>query len=105
MDDQGIGRWCQVHLRQADTSHRLGAETVTYLVEQLLSFLQNETPGQRWVLSLSEQHFSVYGQHEAREVILRFEDAEGRTFSVVKLSPAEKQRWIRELSQLTPDDA
>lgn len=97
LDEKGVGGWCQVHLLVSGASRPLGAETLKYIAAHLASFLADTSPGQRWVLSLSELHTSAYGEHVAGEAIIHFQDADAKMFAKLVLTPAEKSQWLQEM--------
>jgi hypothetical protein len=90
--------WSDVQLTTAGMSRPLGAETLKYLTTHIRAFLSDPAPGQRWVLSLSELHVSVYGEHLAEGVVLHFQDAHAKMFADVVITDAEKTQWIQELT-------
>jgi hypothetical protein len=101
-DQKGVGGWCQVHLLVSGVSRPLGAERLKYIVTHLLSFLADTAPDLRCVLSLSERHTSVYGEHVGEEAILHLQDAEAKVFAKLPLNGAEKKQWLETLSQPRP---
>jgi hypothetical protein len=100
LDPEGVGGWCQVDLRVAGESRRLGAETLDSIASSLVAFLEEPgtTVGLRSVLGLSEVHTSVYGEHAGEEVVLHFQDIDGKMFAQIALTGAEKSKWVQELS-------
>ena len=103
LDDKGVGGWCQVHLVESGESRALGAEMLKYVASSLVSFLRDAEarPQLRSVLGLSELHTSAYGEHVAGEVVLHLQDANGKMFAKLVLTPAERARWMQALSQYT----
>lgn len=99
--EKGVGGWCQVHLLMTDICRPLGAERLQYIATHLTSFLSDATPGQRWVLSLSELHTSAYGEHVAGEAIIHLQDADGKMFAKLTLTTEEKKHWMQALMQHT----
>ena len=99
LDEKGIGGWCQVHLLVSGASLPLGAERLKYIAAHLASFLADTSPGQRWVLSLSELHTSAYGEHVEGGAIVLLQDADAKMFAKLVLTPAEKSQWLREVSK------
>jgi len=97
LDEKGVGGWCQVHLLVSGASRPLGAERLKYIAAHLASFLADTSPGQRWVLSLSELHTSAYGEHVAGEAIIHLQDADAKMFAKLVLTPAEKSQWLQEM--------
>ncbi len=100
-DEKGIGGWCQVHLLVSGIRQPLGAERLKYIVTHLSSFLAGTATGLRWVLSLSERHTSIYGEHVGVEAILHLHDADAKVFAKLVLTGAEKKQWRDMLSQHT----
>jgi hypothetical protein len=90
--------WSEVQLTTSGMSRPLGAETLKYLTTHIRAFLSDPTPGQRWVLSLSELHVSVYGEHLAEGAVLHFQNAHAKMFADVVITDAEKTQWIQELT-------
>ncbi len=107
LDPGGIDGWCQVDLRVAGESQRLGAEALDFIASRLVAFLEapGTTVGLRSVLGLSEVHTWVYGEHAGEEVVLHFQDVDGRTFAQITLTDAERTNWIEALARLDPDAA
>jgi hypothetical protein len=99
LDEKGVGDWCQVHLLVSGMSRPLGAERLKYIAAYLASFLADTSPGQRWVLSLSELHTSAYGEHVAGGAIIHLQDADAKMFAKLVLTPAEKSQWLQEMSK------
>lgn len=97
VDSQGEGGWCRVELVTSDAARPLGAERLSYVATRLTSFLQDASPGHRWVFSLSELHTSAYGEHYDGTVTLELQDASAITFAVLTLSPAERTEWLDRL--------
>ena len=100
-DERGIGGWCQVHLLASGVSRPLGAERLKYIATHMSSFLADRTPGLRWVLSLSELHTSVYGEHVGEEVILHLQDADAKMFAKLALTRTEQKHWLEILFRHT----
>ena len=73
----------------------------TTVSERLSSFLVDTSVNQRWVLSLSELHTSVYGEHVAGGVLIHFQDADAMMFATLLLTAAERVQWIQQLAQFT----
>jgi hypothetical protein len=90
--------WSQVQLRTLDTSRSLGAEDLQYIAKHLITFLTDDASDVRWVLSLSEQHCSVYGEHTANSAVLRFQDANAVTFATATLTQTDIRLWLETLS-------
>ena len=101
VDEKGVGGWCQVHLIVSGVTRPLGAEGLKYIAAHLTSFLADPSPGQRWVLSLSELHTSAYGEYVAGEAIIRLQDADATWFAELVLTPAEISEWMQGLAQHT----
>lgn len=91
--------WSQVQLTTVGMSRPLGAETLKYLTTHIRAFLSDPAPGERWVLSLSELHVSVYGEHLAEGAVLHSQDAHAKLFADVAITAAEKNQWIQELTR------
>lgn len=98
-DEKGVGGWCQAHLLLACESRPLGAETLRYIASSLVAFLtESETKqGLRSVLGLSELHTSAFGEHVAGRAVLHLQDADGKMFAKLVLTPTEKSQWMQEL--------
>lgn len=99
LDEKGVGGWCQVRLLDAAISRQLGAERLEYIAGKLNAFLADPAPRQRWVLSLSELHTSVYGEHVAGASILHLQDADANWFAKLELTPTERNEWMHQLSR------
>lgn len=98
--------WCQVQLRQENQLRELGAETIDYVAQHLLTNMQpserapaGEVDGQPvwWVLSLAERHSTFYLQLESsvRRLLIRGPDCEWLWRG--ELSNADWQVWQTEL--------
>jgi len=99
-DENGVGDWCQVHLLASGERQPLGAETLKYIAAHLRSFLEDSSPGQRWVFSLSELHTSAYGEHLAEGATIHLHDADATMFARLVLTPAEITEWLSKMSNL-----
>jgi hypothetical protein len=100
LDPQGVGGWSQVHLLHGESSRPLGAERIKYISAQLTSFLTDCASGRRWVLSLSELHGSLYGEHIGDDAILYVQDADANIAATLKLTSKEKAKWMSDLQSL-----
>lgn len=59
-----------------------------------MSFLADNSPGLRGVLSLFELHTTFYGQHDGDAVTFRLQDRDGAQFAMLVLTPTESRRWL-----------
>lgn len=91
--------WWRVEL-VTEGQRALGAEALTPIVRRLGTFLRDETPGQRWVLSLGELHTTIYGEHLMGGVVLKLRDAEARFFATLVLTEEEKLNWLAKISEI-----
>ena len=96
-DERG---WTRVSLKRDGMSLSLGAERLGGIATKLVAFLTQHGPGARWVLSLSELHFSVYGEHFADKVVLLIQDGDAQLVAELQLTPSEQQEWIDRLRSL-----
>lgn len=106
LDVEGNG-WCRVTLQEGGRSTALGADRADIVARRLtaalLGNLSNSVVGRlqgmpvRWVLSLAEQHGSIYVNTEGRFTLF-FQDADGKLIYTLDLSEEEKVRWHDELA-------
>ncbi len=99
-----IGRendaWCQVTLVIENMKFSLGAQPLSYLKKNIIVFLSSPPESIRWVLSLSEQHFSIYGVSNL-ELGVKFlvQDSNARTIAEFTLSGTERNAWLEVLQE------
>jgi hypothetical protein len=94
--------WSQVRIIEAGKSRLLGAETLKYITTHFLDFFSDRTPGLRWVLSLSEVHIAVYGEHFRESTVLHLQDKDANMFARLVISDDERKKWIQELTRWKP---
>jgi hypothetical protein len=61
--------------------------------------LANTSPGLRWVLSLSERHSSIFGEHVDGGTVLHIQDRHATMFAKLVLSTDERPQWLLEVSK------
>jgi len=102
--EQSGVEWYGCSLRADSRDTYLGAENRAYLLTHLQSVLEPEEPitsagvidghRVRWVLSLAEMHHSLYVRDGPAEVkTLYWQDRDGRTASVSRLSHSDVLEW------------
>ncbi len=106
--------WWRCSLASGESCQYLGAETPEYLTNHLLTVLNLrwEDLGEtiagdidgyavKWVLSLSEDHSSLYVAPDGDCKLLFWQDAHARPICVMRLSPELVAQWHNQL-QLLP---
>jgi len=104
------GSWWQLVIAIGSSEHVLGSDTRQIIVSRLRDGLTNTlgpttagsfqgTPS-RWVLSLSEEHCSVYAGDCEGIRHLFFQDANGTYLGSLPLSSTEREAWLSELKRL-----
>jgi hypothetical protein len=88
------GRWCHVSLHIKGEDVALGAEMLSVVASKLLRFLRLERSRVVWVLSLSEQHGSIYGESHDGRVLLTIQNADARSLATLTLEPEHREAWI-----------
>lgn len=96
--------WCQVELVVGEHVEALGADMEKVVRERLASGLQDELSGStageidgasvRWVLSLSEKHYTIYAADVAGNRRLFFQGPDGNIVRGVTLEPEQRRRWL-----------
>jgi len=94
IDETGINQWCQVQLDVLGVRRALGAEGLQYMARHLTWFLADSSAGIRWVLTLSEMHTSMYGEHVTDGAIIHLQNAAGEMFAKLVLTTVEKEHWL-----------
>lgn len=104
------GSWWQLSVEIGPTPHVLGSDTkkviVSRLREGLAGSLGSKTAGvfdgtqTAWVLSLSEEHCSVYAGDEKGSRRFFFQDADGAHLGSLSLSSEEREAWLTRLEEL-----
>lgn len=94
--------WWELTLVAAQRTTVLGCDFLGPIAEGMLARLSapGEAAGERegrpvhWVLSLWEQHHSVYCALERGDRLLYFQDVRGQVIWRDRLSPAHLYRWV-----------
>jgi hypothetical protein len=90
-DDRG---WSYVVLRYQNRDVILGSEEFQYIVDHLILFLTGEKfTSLEWVLSLSEMHYSFYGEHKEGGAILKIQDHNAKWIADLKLTNKQRHEW------------
>jgi hypothetical protein len=102
--------WCTAYILFDDMKIRLGAEHQDVIVDGLVSALEGDlkpnTVGQIqevevvWILSLAEEHATIYAGDRNGYRILFFEDASGQLIGSVKLTSEDRQHWLSILNAM-----
>lgn len=110
--DWDIDDWCRVKLRIKDAVWELGADARQIVFKRLQGALRESLGGDVvgsiegvdvvWVLSLSEEHCSIYaGDKESRRVLF-LQDRNADLIACVELDTAQCKEWF---NSLQPDPA
>ena len=107
VDENG---WCQVELVIGDLDIRIGADVEFIVKERLAKGLQDEVSEDisgeilgvpvRWILSLSEKHFTVYASDDAGKRTLFFQTPDGEIVGNITLEPEQRKQWLSFLNHL-----
>jgi hypothetical protein len=107
---QADGAWWQLVVVVGSSEHVLGCDTRRIIVSRLRNGLTDtlgpKTAGlfegiqSSWVLSLSEEHGSVYAGDREGVRLLFFQDANGSYLGCLRLSSQERETWSRNLEEL-----
>lgn len=104
-DREGIN-WCGCTLVTAKGTRYLGAESWRYVMVHLIDGLngQGKSAGRieddevRWVLSLAEEHCSLYvADREGGTEVFYWQDRRGALVHAMRLSSNDVSAWIDEL--------
>jgi hypothetical protein len=100
--------WCKVILLTAGKEITLGADVFPVLRTRLREAFRSDSAASvcgeidgrpvRWVLSLFEEHGSIYAADDRGSVILYFQDADGKMIAQTVLGAIERRSWIEKLS-------
>lgn len=108
--DTTDSRWCKCWLIKGEEIVFLGAESLKYVMDHLLSGLDNnskKTVGNLlgydvwWVLSLAEAHHTLYAAMANEDRILLWQDKNANVISTVRLSQIQYLLWHDQLENLT----
>lgn len=101
--------WCQVVAKIDATERVLGSDVKQIIVQRLRNgLLPTNEPGRvldfggvsaTWVLSLSEEHCSLYTGCIGADRAFFIQDANGALVGTLRLSPKDEQAWLSELSR------
>ena len=96
--------WCRVELSVGEHVEALGADTEKVVTERLANGLRDELTGStvgdvdgasvRWVLSLSEKHYTIYAADVAGSRRLSFQGPDGNIRGTVTLGPEQRRHWL-----------
>jgi hypothetical protein len=99
--------WCQVVLRLPDRVLALGAEMHKTVIARLINGVSDRLPGPisgridgvpvPWVVSLFEQHSSVYAADVDEGRRLFIQDRDAKWIAVMTLSAEDRRRWLSRL--------
>jgi len=96
--------WCEVYIRIGYKTIRLGADHEAIVVQRLMSAMDRNLNGPMvgaiqginvvWILSLAEEHATIYAGDDAGYRILFFQDASGNPVGDVRLTHDDKRHWL-----------
>ena len=90
--------WCQVVLVLAHGERSLGAESEGYVIDHLIAGLRacdvRVPRAPQWLLSLAEQHASLYSFSLTAGIGLMVQDSEARTVFLTELDEYTRERWL-----------
>lgn len=99
--------WCEVDLFLGGRTVRLGADQQQLVIERLASGLDRELKGDVvgvisgmdvvWVLSLSEEHGTIFAADDGERRVIFFQEASGSLLGTVALSGEDRARWLGQL--------
>lgn len=109
----GQPEWCELRLETLGREIELGADSAAVVLGRLASAVAEpltlEPAGEigglsvAWVVSLSEQHTTIYvGASKSRRVLF-FQDADGRTLARVDLDERRRGEWSEKLRAAQQD--
>jgi hypothetical protein len=100
--------WCEVDLFFGGRTVRLGADQQQLVIERFASGLERELKGDVagvingmdvvWVLSLSEEHGTIFAAGDGERRVIFFQEASGSLLGTVVLSAEDRARWLGQLS-------
>jgi hypothetical protein len=102
--------WCRCWLTKGEEIIFLGAESLKYVRDHLLSGLDNnskKTAGNllgydvRWVLSLAEAHHVLYTAMDNEDRILLWQDKNANVICLIRVSQTQYLQWHNKLEELT----
>src|SRR6266496_6524197 len=102
--DTANARWCQCWLTKGENAIYLGAESLLYLKEHLLSGLDDnpkESMGRledmsvSWILSLAEAHYVLYVSMNTEDKTLIWQNAQsaGKETYIMTMSRDQLLQW------------
>lgn len=79
----------------ANWTKRLGAEDIQYVSEHLLDALRPPAPqGPTWVMSLAEEHASIYAEAKGDRMLVAVHDDQGVTIGRLYLDAVRRGHWM-----------
>lgn len=103
-DERG---WCRVRLRLGSRDIALGAESRNIVIERLDRALLDPLPGEeagqldgvpfRWVLSLFEEHATIYAAEVDGVRRLHFQAGDGQSIGRIDLTRDQRREWSNAL--------
>src|SRR5690349_23166220 len=103
--DLGHGDWCRLQLEVDGAVFTLGAEAKSVVFERLARALADELPASTtkiegisatWLLSLAEEHSSVFAAEIEGRRTLFFQGPDGRLLARAVLSDSERWAWMKQ---------
>jgi len=101
--------WCSCRLFKGEAVIYLGANTLKYLKDHLLSGLDDGAKETRaellghkvsWVLTLAEAHHILYVANDGMEKVLLWQDRYGEIVAIIRLSHDQCLQWRSQLESL-----
>lgn len=104
-------RWAQLVLSVDDRLHRLGADSLDYLIRGLQRVVENsggavegfDGEDMRWAMSLSEVHCAIYTAQVGDDVAVFIQDANAHLIHRDTLTPSARMSWRRDLFRLAAE--
>ncbi|MBD2026808.1 hypothetical protein [Leptolyngbya sp. FACHB-711] len=101
--------WCEVELAIRDKVVRLGADQRDIVINRLISGLENEITDRFvgvinglnvvGILSLFEEHGTIYAGDSGEHRILFFQDSSGALLENVALTMTDREHWLAQLRE------
>ncbi len=89
--------WSDVYFHSGEDRFRLGADLLKLIAGKLSSFLEQQSSGTRWVLSLAELHSSIYGEYVEGKALLKIQDADAKFVATLEVSAEQQLEWAKTL--------
>ena len=100
--------WCDCVLIESEHVHKLGSESLSYIVPRLFAALcesnkpkDSDVSSYSWVLSLAEIHSSLYVAQRGDTKALLWQDADAHSIGEMILSLDDCLAWCNQLRLIT----